>query len=191
MKSTLKLFVVADVNSPDSFNMPELAPADADLVLTLGDIDPDTLDYIHCRSGRVPVFGVLGNHDPESVAGFKCLHLSCVTVKGVNIGGFNGARKYKDHPNHFTDDAVWKMMEKMPPVDLFVSHAPPYVTSQDENRTHQGFPAFDRYIQESKPQHWFHGHIEKNYTQQVGPTAVHGVSGKSYFELEFNIANWI
>jgi hypothetical protein len=73
----------------------------------------------------------------------------------------------------------------MPSVDLFISHAPPLATSRDLDDIHRGFTAFDRYLCVHRPQHWLHGHLDRNYDVRVGGTVVHGVKGKRFLTLTF------
>ena len=173
---TLRVYAVADVHAWDSFHMPELSPDDYDVVLTLGDIQEETLDRIWWMGRGIPhQYGVPGNHDPEDPAGLDNLHCRVVTVQGFRIGGFGGSLKYKEHPNHYTEREVAKRMKKMPPVDIFISHAPPRATSLKEDRIHRGFEAFDDYIVRCAPRYWLHGHLDEDYTAQVGATTVRGV----------------
>lgn len=56
----MRIFAIADIHSPDYFTMPGMAGRGFDLVVTLGDIGVDTLDYILFQSRGVPCVGVLG-----------------------------------------------------------------------------------------------------------------------------------
>jgi hypothetical protein len=186
MKRTLRVYAIADVHSPDSFSMPELMPDQFDVVLTLGDIDDATIDYIAFMSRRIPRYGVPGGHDPQYTPGMNSLHLKVVAVKGITIGGFGGSPKYKDHPNHFTGNDVAKAMKGMPPVDVFISHTPPLATSANKDLVHRGFPAFDHYIKRYSPSYWLHGHLERYYKAQVDQTTVYGVSLRQPLSLHFD-----
>lgn len=179
------IFAVADIHSPDNFNMPELKPEEFDLLLTLGDISENTLDFILFMAIKIQGYGILGNHDPQNMPGLNDIHCKVVEFKGIKIGGFGGAQKYKDHPNHYTDKMVAKSIMKMSAVDIFISHSPPYATSMKEDRVHQGFKAFDEYIEKRSPKYWIHGHLEQNYEMVIGKTKVIGIADKRSLILEF------
>lgn len=172
----LKLFIVADIHSPDYFHMPKLNPDHFDLILTLGDIDPGTLEYIWEMSRGIPAYGVLGNHDPREVIGLNNLHGKSVSVAGVRIGGCGGAPRYQSAPNHYSEWQIAWLMYRMPPVDIFISHCPPRAASPDEDRIHRGFKAFDHYLYRKKPKYWLHGHLGKRYQTLIGSTTVSGVN---------------
>lgn len=180
----LKIFAIADIHSPDNFSMPELDPKQFDLLITLGDIASETMDYIQFMGRFVESIGVLGNHDPKQILGLNDIHCKVVEIGGIKFGGFGGSLKYKDDPNHYTEAQVAKKMKKMPAVDVFISHAPPYCTSEKEDRLHQGFKAFDDYIERHQPKYWLHGHLSKKYSCNVGKTAVFGIAEKQPLTLE-------
>jgi predicted phosphodiesterase len=186
MKRTLKVYAIADIHSPDAFSMPELDPDQFDVVVTLGDIGEDTLDYISYMSRRVPQFGVPGGHDRLLPLGVGDLHGKVVTVKGIRIGGFGGAPKYADRPFHYDEREVTKQMRRMPPVDLLVTHTPPLATSMDKDPLHRGYRAFDHYIQRCTPLYLVHGHLEQNYKAQVQHTTVYGISFRRPLSLCFD-----
>ena len=181
----LKIFAISDIHSSDDFTMPELNSEEFDLLITLGDIPENTLDYILFMGRRIQDYGVHGNHDPKDMPGINDLHCKVVVFKGIKISGFGGAQKYKDHPNHYTEREVAKGMKKIPKVDVFISHSPPYAVSMNEDRIHQGFKAFDEYIEKKSPKYWLHGHLERNYETMIGQTKVIGIAGKRLLTLEF------
>lgn len=181
----LKIFAFSDIHSPDSCALPKLRADEFDLIITLGDIPADTFDYILLMSRTIHNVGVLGNHDPEDIPGLNDLHGKIVEYKGIKIGGFGGSQKYKNQPNHYTENEVHKKIRKFPPVDLFISHAPPFSVSLKEDYLHQGFKAFDDYIDKNVPKYWLHGHLGNNYKTVVGATTVIGINQKQPLWLEF------
>lgn len=185
METTLSLYTLSDIHSPDTFVMPEIDADRFDGVVTLGDIDQGTLDYILHMGRSVHTFGVPGNHDVANPAGLNNLHLKVINIKGIRIGGFGGARKYKNHPHHYTENQVTRMMRQMPPVDLFISHAPPLAVSRNQDPIHQGFSAFDAYIETYRPQYWLHGHLSRRSRKVVGETTVIGVNLREPLNLTF------
>lgn len=187
MRQSLKIFVVSGIHHLRQLDVPELDPKETDVVLTLGDIEPEAVDYILMRSGRVPVYGILGDRDPAFIPGLNNLHLASATVKGLRVGGFSGALKHKDLPNHFRPWQTWWKMLRMPPVDLFISHAPPFALSASGDLTHQGFSSVDRYVERTKPRHWLYSGFSSSDRARIGETQIHGVSGKAYQQLDFEI----
>lgn len=188
MKKTLRIYALSDIHSPADFYMPEIDPDQFDLVLTLGDIEDATLDYILQMSKRVPCYGVPGNHDSPHLPGLNNLHGKAISINGIRIAGIGGARKYKDHPHHYTDLQMKMMMKLVPPADLIISHAPPLATSTKEDRIHQGFSSFDHYIEKHQPQVWLHGHTGKKFTGSHKNTKIFGVSIKRPLTLEFDLS---
>ena len=191
----LRIYAIADIHSPDSFRMAELSPQSCDLVLTLGDIDEGTLDYIAYMTHGIPWLGVLGNHDPEDEVGFESLHARSVAFRGLRLGGCGGGPRYKKNaPNHYTERQVSKFLRKIPAVDLFVSHAPPpsaalnggLVTATDF--IHRGFDAFDVYLHSARPRFWLHGHLGRRYSCTIDGTKVMGICGAQPLILDFPAA---
>jgi uncharacterized protein len=188
----LRIYAIADIHSPDSFRMAQLSPESYDLVLTLGDINEDTLDYIAFQTHGIPWLGVLGNHDPKEGVAFESLHARSVAFRGLRLGGCGGGPCYKkDTPNHFTERQVAKFLRKMPAVDLFISHAPPPSAAfkggmvQPTDYIHRGFDAFDAYLRSTRPRYWLHGHLSRRYSCMVDGTKVMGISGAQPLILDF------
>lgn len=166
--------------------MPELQADQYDVVLTLGDIDPQTMDYILFMAKAIPIYGILGNHDPAVIPGLNNIHGKCVDCQGVRICGFGGGPQYKDAPNQYLEKVVRAKVKKLPPADIFISHAPPRITSQAEDRVHRGFEAFDWYINKYQPQYWLHAHLERNSRTRVNETEVIGVIGRLPLKLKIS-----
>lgn len=179
----LKLLAISDVHSPDNFFITGLEKTKVDLIVTLGDVSPSTIDYILFMAKNIPVIGILGNHDPEEIPGLDALHCKTTDFFGYTFGGFNGAKKYKNHPNHFEEKYVAKKMKKMPYVDIFISHSPPFSVSEKEDHVHQGFRAFDVYMEKFKPKYWLHGHLQRYYSEQIDKTTIIGIDKKRYLTL--------
>jgi Icc-related predicted phosphoesterase len=166
----IRAFAISNVRSSDDFTMPGIDPNDVEVVFTLGNIPPDALDYILLMARRVPLLGVLGGLDPEEIPGLEDHHGEVVELGGVRFGLLNGAPRYEKHPNQFTEREMSKVVRKMPPADIVLSHAPPLSTSMNEPPLHRGFEAFDVYIQRHRPRYWIHGHPDRSYTAEAGGT---------------------
>jgi hypothetical protein len=186
MKRVLRVYAIADVHSPDAFEMPKLDSESFDVVLTLGDIDEATLDYICHMSQRIPKYGVPGGHDKRHLRGVEDLHRKVVIVNGIRIAGFGGAPKYKSQLFHYSERQVAVGMIRMPPADILITHTPPRATSMQEDRIHKGFRAFDRYIRFYSPSFMLHGHLERNSKSKVDQTLVYGVACRRPIKLTFD-----
>jgi len=191
----LRIYAIADIHSPDSFRMVQLSPESYDLVLTLGDIDEGTLDYISYMTHGIPWLGVLGNHDPEDEVGFESLHARSIAFRGLRLGGCGGGPCYKKNaPNHYTERQVSKFLRKIPAVDLFISHAPPPSAALNGGLVaatdfiHRGFDAFDVYLHTARPRFWLHGHLGRRYCCTIDGTKVMGICGAQPLILDFPAA---
>ena len=129
--------------------------AQADLVLSLGDIDDNLLceaaDAYQCNN----VFAVRGNHDsPHPFPdGITNLHLASVTFGGLRFGGFQGSWKYKPRGHYLYEQAeVADALRNFPAVDVFVAHNSPPIHAKADD-THTGFDA-SRPILPSPWQKW-------------------------------------
>ena len=187
MRKTLRIFAFSDIHSPDDFEIGEIDPNQFDLVVTLGDISEATLDYILYQAKNVPCFGVPGNHDKADPAGLTNIHGKVIDFHGIRIGGIGGSRKYKDEPNHYSSRQMNWIVNRLSPADLILSHSPPLATSLNEDRLHQGFACFDRYIKLHKPQAWLHGHTGKTFTGGYEGTAVYGINVRRPLTLELKV----
>ena len=173
--------------------MPQVTPEDYDLLVTLGDIDIDTLDYICSMASGVPWVGVLGNHDHDAseVCFLPSVHGDSRDIHGVRVGGCGGAPRYKNAPNHYSERQVKRVLRRVPRIDLFLSHAPPpsavykAQVAAGRGRIHRGFDAFDHYLWTTQPQFWLHGHLSARYSTSIGNTTVVGVSGAQSLVLDF------
>ena len=188
----LRLYAIADIHSPESFRLAPLSPETCDLIVTLGDIDEGTLDYIDYMTHGIPWLGVPGNHDPAQEIGFESLHARSIDFRGLRLGGCGGGPAYKkDCPNHYTERQIKKFLRKMPAVDLFISHAPPPSAALNgglvapTDYIHRGFDAFDAYLHAARPRFWLHGHLSRRYTCMIDNTKVMGICGAQPLILDF------
>ena len=81
-----------------------------DLVLSLGDLKPDYLDYLVSRL-NVPCFYVRGNHDTtydkDPPPGGVNLHDHVEKFKGVRFFGLEGSYWYNGGPAQYTESEMW------------------------------------------------------------------------------------
>jgi Icc-related predicted phosphoesterase len=169
-----------------------------EMILGCGDLPYAYLEFL-VSSLNVPLLYVPGNHDPayneknptSYAQGGDYLDGKVLLVKGLNIAGIGGSIRYKPGgPNQYTQSQMYARMARFSPrllwhlsrhahiLDIFIAHSPPRGINDDEDHAHQGFLAFNDFIQTFKPRFFLHGHtmvyksnIVSNITK-VGKTEV-------------------
>jgi Icc-related predicted phosphoesterase len=132
-----------------------------DVVVTLGDLEPDVLDPL----GRfpIPVLGVYGNHDDGrylDAANTTNLHLGTATIDGVSFAGFEGSVRYTPGvPLQYTQQQASRLARRLPAADVLISHSPPRgIHEEPDDRAHEGFDGLRDYVQRVGPRLHLHGH---------------------------------
>ena len=144
-------------------------------VISCGDLPFDYLEYVITCLG-VPLYYVLGNHDPasdgpEHPEGCTPLDGRVVDAEGMVLVGLSGSRLYSGGPNQYTERQMrgraWALSIRIlarklagrPAPQIFVSHAPPFGLGDREDLAHIGFESFLGLIDRHKPSLWLHGHV--------------------------------
>lgn len=95
----------------------------------------------------------------------------CVKIKGVLVAGLGGSKRYNNGINQFSEfQMFWKMIKLFPKLlfnrlfrgrwlDILLTHAPPEGIHDREDRCHQGFRTFLRFMRWFKPTYLVHGHV--------------------------------
>ena len=151
---------------------------DVELILGCGDLPYEYLEYLVTML-NVPLFYVPGNHDPKfdtgsaatRVQGGSSLDLKTVRHKKFLIGGFGGCIRYRpDGINQYTQSEAYArafaMLPKLlinriqfgRPLDILISHSPPFDIHDDTDLAHNGLKALNWLIRLTKPRYHFHGH---------------------------------
>ena len=161
---------------------------DPDVVVTLGDLEPDWLDSL--KRYEVPVLGVYGNHDDGhylEAGNTTDMHLRRVTVDGLTFAGFQGCVRYKrDAPLQYDQREARKLAKRLPPADVLLAHSPPRgVHDEPGDRAHEGFDALAQYLERHEPRLMLHGHTPPppRGTTRVGPTTVVHIVGARLLTL--------
>lgn len=144
-------------------------------VVSCGDLPFAYLEYIITFLG-VPVYYVLGNHDPaadskEYPGGCTPLDGRLVDVGSVTLAGLSGSPLYSYGPNQYTERQMRrrsralsmrircrKLLGKHKPL-IFVSHSPPFGLGDRKDPAHVGFESFVGLIDRHHPDLWLHGHV--------------------------------
>lgn len=148
-------------------------------VVSCGDLPFDYLEYIITFLG-VPVYYVLGNHDPapdspEYPGGCISLDGRVIEVgrgeERVTLAGLSGSPMYSGGPNQYTGRQMgrraralsarirWGRLLGRPAPRGFVTHSPPFGLGDRKDRAHVGFEPFLGLIDRHKPPLWLHGHV--------------------------------
>jgi Icc-related predicted phosphoesterase len=144
-------------------------------VVSCGDLPFAYLEYIVTFLG-VPVYYVLGNHDPaadskEYPGGCTPLDGRLIDLGGVTLAGLSGSPLYSYGPNQYTERQMclksWALSTRIwrrrltgdrNPV-VFVTHSPPRGLGDREDMAHVGFESFVSLICRHEPELWLHGHV--------------------------------
>ena len=178
-------------------------------VISCGDLPFDYLEYIVTFLG-VPLYYVLGNHDPgpdgpEHPEGCTPLDGRIVEVAGegggVVLAGLSGSRLYSGGPNQYTERQMRRRARALsvriscrrlagrPVPQVFVTHAPPFGLGDREDQAHVGFRSFLGLIDRHEPSLWLHGHVhlygpEVQRVASRGETKVANVFGHRILEVQ-------
>jgi uncharacterized protein len=175
-------------------------------VISCGDLPFDYLEYIVTFLG-VPLYYVLGNHDPgpegpEYPEG--CTPLDGRVVEtgdgGPVLAGLSGSRLYSGGPNQYTEREMrlraWALSARIlrrrlagkPAPQVVVTHSPPFRLGDEEDPAHIGFESFLGLIDRHEPSLWLHGHVhlygpEGGRVAHRGTTKVLNVFGHRILEV--------
>jgi uncharacterized protein len=175
-----------------------------EVVISCGDLPFDYLEYIITFLG-VPLYYVLGNHDPapggpERPEGCTPLDGRVVDAGGAVLAGLSGSRLYSGGPNQYTESQMrrraWALSARIagrrlighPAPQIFVTHSPPFGIGGGEDPVHVGFGSFLGLIDRHEPSLWVHGHVhlygpEVQRVARRGETKVVNVFGHTILEL--------
>ena len=179
----VRLAVIAD---DDSFSLPTTALS-ADILLSLGDVHPSSVE--RAANFFIPerVFAVRGNHDSPYIHWphwMEHIHGRIVEAFGLRFGGLDGCWRYKKKGSFlFTQEEAHSVMQSMASVDVLISHNSPALYHERDNGPHQGFEAITEYIDLHAPTLVLHGHQHLNMQTRRGQTLIVGVWGCKMFEL--------
>lgn len=183
---------------------------DVDLIFGCGDLPYTYLEYLISLI-NVPLYYVPGNHDPEYntlhlttyAEGGSNLDLKIIHDKGLLLGGLGGSIRYRpDGVNQYTQlqtflraynlwfKVIVSQMRYKQPLDILITHSPPYKIHDDETHAHQGLKALNFLIRRLQPRFLLHGHTHffrnnlEDSATQVGRTTVINVFPYKVIDLD-------
>lgn len=177
----MKILIISDTSVK---NVEQLIK-ECDLLVTCGDLSPWMFQHVNKRW-----FGVYGNHcDGKYIEelGGENLHLKTKTFSSLTFGGFESCIKYKEELQPvplYTQDQVATLIKGFPPVDIFVSHSPPYGLLDDiTDHVHTGFTAFRDYIDRNSPKYFLCGHLYSNEDMKYKDTKIIRTYGYQWLQI--------
>lgn len=151
-----------------------------DLVISCGDLSYQYIEFVQ-DALRAPLYYVRGNHAPSIEYGALMdrrgpqggcdLHRNLATFRGLLMAGFEGSVRYRPGPHQYSQLEMWAMvLEILPglllnrvrfgrPLDVLVTHAPPWGINDGADPAHQGFRALRWLVSVARPAFHFHGHM--------------------------------
>ncbi len=197
----MKILVVSDAISSalyDQFDSDRFRGIE--MVISCGDLPADYMEFIVSML-NVPCYYVPGNHDTSFLdrapPGWIPLDDQLVTHSGVTMIGLGGSQRYRPGRAYQYTEAEMRrrllrlkpsIWMKRKPIDIIVTHAPPYGLGDLEELSHRGFKVFLEIITAYKPKYFFHGHVHLNYSQHPR-TLVHDctrvINGYQHYVLDY------
>lgn len=188
---------IADLHGPMP-PIPEFTEK-PDAILLLGDLGWAVEKLREIFPG-VPLFGVPGNHDsridPFYGIPVENLHGKVLEFRGLKIGGLGGCLRYKPSGGYlFWDKEYREILEKMPSVDILISHCPPAGLPWCDppshrtgyHKAHEGSAAIAEYIFRAEPAAVLCGHLHISAAARMGKTLVRVIHGVEQFTChQFN-----
>ncbi len=162
---------------------------DVDLILGCGDLPYTYLEYLLTVLNR-PLCYVPGNHDPAysphspaaQVEGGWNLDGRTVLCKGLLVGGLGGSIRYRpdgvnQHSQRQAQLTAWRMLPGLMwnrlrhgrPLDILISHSPPFGIHDEDSQAHQGLRALNWLLGMARPRLHLHGHTHF-YRQNLAPS---------------------
>ena len=122
--------------------------------------------------------------------------------KGLRIAGLEGSMRYKPDASHqYTEGQMRLKVARLclrlayarihwrHPLDILMTHAPPYHIHDGQDLAHRGFKAFLEFMDRVQPRYLIHGHrhvyhLQRPKVSRYGRTTVINIYGHSILEVE-------
>lgn len=198
-RGIITILAIADLHSGLTERVAEAvkrkAPI-ADAIVTLGDINVDSLSQIKAivsQCSRAPFFGVLGNHDDTQTMVYARVHELNGSVIALDdscrhytFTGISGSIRYKDSNSYamITKEQAVEQLRKLPPANILIAHDFPHGAPFEAFTAHEGMPGLAEYLRKKTPCVLLHGHIHKNILYQLGKTSCVSVFGAALITVK-------
>ncbi len=185
--TSLKLLYVTDIHeSKDALNWLLKFAGDSYYAIVVGgDITtearmPFLEEFLHSvRKIRGKIFLVQGNHDPREMTvptSMNLLHGRKLVLGEVTIGGLGGSNfTGVGAPFEYGDEEARSLLDALGPVDVLVSHCPPYGTRCDlapDGKNYGSVPVRE-YVECKTPRLVLCGHVHvARAVDKLGETTV-------------------
>jgi len=186
----MKLLVVSDQVVEHVYTLASNGHfSDVELVLGCGDLPYTYLEYL-LTILNVPLFYVPGNHDPaynprfaaSRAEGASNLDRKVERAHGLLLAGLGGSIRYQpEGVNQYSQPEAyyrafsllpglfWNRIRRGRPLDILISHSPPFGIHDDDSQAHRGLRALNWLIRLAQPRYLFHGHTHF-YRQNLAPS---------------------
>jgi Icc-related predicted phosphoesterase len=155
---------------------------DIDLIIGCGDLPFYYLEFLVSALDSSLVY-VLGNHDggPQYTAGGKVLtnaqggtdiHKRVINQGGLLVAGLEGSMRYRPNARlmYSESEMLWNVLTMIPhlmwnrwrhgrPLDILVTHSPPFQIHDGQDLAHTGFKVFRSLMKWFRPKYLLHGHM--------------------------------
>ncbi len=180
----MKILTVSDTVERRVYNIKakEYFP-DIDLILSCGDLPIYYLEFL-VTIFNVPLYYVFGNHHTKPMITAHgeevkvpggCIDIDnrIVEYNGLLIAGFEGCMRYNNGEKQYTDFEMWRKIQRLKPqlwknklfrkrpVDIVITHAPPFGIHDKPDLCHRGFKGFRNLIEKYQPRYFIHGHTHR------------------------------
>ena len=179
----MRIVAIAD----DNIKALEGLPDSADIVVSLGNLWDNTILEVAKQTKAQKVFALKGDCDSNAdfPPHFINMHRRAVKYGKWTFGGLEGSWKCKEQGHHlYSQEEADLLMDEFPTVDIFFAHNSPAGVHEQDTEAHQGFNAFKKHIETTKPYLFLHGHQHIAQNSHVADTEVIGVFGNAVIELE-------
>jgi len=180
----LNVVFFADTDLRGLTELAQSACADADLVVSLGNVNLEELSVL--IPPKKPALCVLGDKDPERQppAPFKVLHAGGVNFKDWRVAGLSGGKRLGTGNGFYIDEEEAKaLLDKLPACDLFISHLPPAGLGRTWHGSEPGLHAITSYLQEKNPIYHFYARKDDETVDDIiSGMWIVGVNGMLYPE---------
>ena len=170
----MKLLLISDLHTTTDRRrlIDILTMTDYDVICLLGDNFESDLDIIIDHAKKVPILGVLGNHDMlttyDDYPQIRHIDRRQTTVDGVTFVGVDGSLRYKDNPNIAmrTEKEFDEVVRGLQSANVLISHAGPLEAQYNIEFTTHHFVDYSNYYKKFQPNfHLFcHYHCNKAFT---------------------------